>query len=192
MSYSPFVSRHPVSVKLTFAHDDFDLRPPSFHFQPPPPLIPSPSVIHVSYPSLLAISSLFSVGASTHPGTGVPIVLAGSKLTTAAILESFSLPLPPALPSALSSLSVPYGGKPRTALATTSRSELDRVRKRNVMDLERWVQVLAMLMVVFVAWSLAQAVTPGEGGSRAGWKRVFETNGSSRGVEGSKLVGGDW
>ncbi|KAI7899018.1 phytoene dehydrogenase [Cokeromyces recurvatus] len=33
--------------------------------------------------------NLFFVGASTHPGTGVPIVLAGSKLTSDQVCESF-------------------------------------------------------------------------------------------------------
>ena len=40
------------------------------------------------------IQNLYFVGASTHPGTGVPIVLAGSKLTTSQILEDLGLPKP--------------------------------------------------------------------------------------------------
>ncbi|KAI1628787.1 phytoene dehydrogenase [Exophiala viscosa] len=40
------------------------------------------------------ISNLYFVGASTHPGTGVPIVLAGSKLTTGQILDDLRLPRP--------------------------------------------------------------------------------------------------
>ncbi|KAK5033725.1 hypothetical protein LTR13_006777 [Exophiala sideris] len=40
------------------------------------------------------ISNLYFVGASTHPGTGVPIVLAGSKLTTGQILDDLGLPQP--------------------------------------------------------------------------------------------------
>ncbi|KAI9475520.1 MAG: phytoene dehydrogenase [Benjaminiella poitrasii] len=39
--------------------------------------------------------NLFFVGASTHPGTGVPIVLAGSKLTSDQVCKSFGkTPLP--------------------------------------------------------------------------------------------------
>lgn len=40
------------------------------------------------------IERCFFVGASTHPGTGMPICLAGSKITTGQILESFGLPKP--------------------------------------------------------------------------------------------------
>ncbi|KAI1114675.1 phytoene dehydrogenase [Nemania sp. NC0429] len=36
----------------------------------------------------------YFVGASTHPGTGVPIVLAGSKITTEQILEDMGRPIP--------------------------------------------------------------------------------------------------
>jgi len=43
------------------------------------------------------IKNLYFVGASTHPGTGVPIVLAGSKITTGQILEDLGMvkPWPP-------------------------------------------------------------------------------------------------
>lgn len=37
---------------------------------------------------------LYFVGASTHPGTGVPICLAGSKVTTEQILDSFGMERP--------------------------------------------------------------------------------------------------
>ncbi|KAF3918019.1 hypothetical protein ABW21_db0203563 [Orbilia brochopaga] len=40
------------------------------------------------------ISSLYFVGASTHPGTGVPICLAGAKITTEQILEDFGIEKP--------------------------------------------------------------------------------------------------
>ncbi|KAF8309328.1 phytoene desaturase [Clavulina sp. PMI_390] len=40
------------------------------------------------------IDSCFFVGASTHPGTGVPIVLAGAKLTAEQVLKSLDLPIP--------------------------------------------------------------------------------------------------
>ncbi|KAI3320781.1 phytoene dehydrogenase [Xylariaceae sp. AK1471] len=36
----------------------------------------------------------YFVGASTHPGTGVPIVLAGSKITTEQILDDLRMPVP--------------------------------------------------------------------------------------------------
>ncbi|EXJ92522.1 hypothetical protein A1O3_01074 [Capronia epimyces CBS 606.96] len=41
-----------------------------------------------------AINNLYFVGASTHPGTGVPIVLAGSKITTGQILDDLGISKP--------------------------------------------------------------------------------------------------
>ncbi|KIX06153.1 uncharacterized protein Z518_04127 [Rhinocladiella mackenziei CBS 650.93] len=40
------------------------------------------------------VGSLYFVGASTHPGTGVPIVLAGSKITAGQILDGLGLTIP--------------------------------------------------------------------------------------------------
>jgi phytoene desaturase (3,4-didehydrolycopene-forming) len=47
-----------------------------------------PSTKHGSY------KHLYFVGASTHPGTGVPIVLAGSKITTEQILDDLGMEKP--------------------------------------------------------------------------------------------------
>ena len=47
-----------------------------------------PSTRHAS------IKDLYFVGASTHPGTGVPICLAGSKITSEQVLESFGMGKP--------------------------------------------------------------------------------------------------
>ena len=41
-----------------------------------------------------SIDKLHFVGASTHPGTGVPICLAGSKITSEQVLEDFGMPKP--------------------------------------------------------------------------------------------------
>ena len=41
-----------------------------------------------------SIKNLYFVGASTHPGTGVPIVLAGSKITTSQILADLEIKEP--------------------------------------------------------------------------------------------------
>jgi phytoene desaturase (3,4-didehydrolycopene-forming) len=41
-----------------------------------------------------SIKDLYFVGASTHPGTGVPIVLAGSKITTTQILTDLKMSIP--------------------------------------------------------------------------------------------------
>jgi phytoene desaturase (3,4-didehydrolycopene-forming) len=40
------------------------------------------------------IKNLYFVGASTHPGTGVPIVLAGSKITTGQVLDDLAMQKP--------------------------------------------------------------------------------------------------
>jgi len=40
------------------------------------------------------LGSTYFVGASTHPGTGVPIVLAGAKITAEQILDDLKLPKP--------------------------------------------------------------------------------------------------
>lgn len=47
-----------------------------------------PSTKHAS------IDRLYFVGASTHPGTGVPICLAGSKVTSAQVLDDFKMQVP--------------------------------------------------------------------------------------------------
>lgn len=41
-----------------------------------------------------SIDRLYFVGASTHPGTGVPVVLAGAKLTSEQILDDFDMEKP--------------------------------------------------------------------------------------------------
>ncbi|KAF2839058.1 Phytoene dehydrogenase-like protein [Patellaria atrata CBS 101060] len=41
-----------------------------------------------------SIDSLYFVGASTHPGTGVPIVLAGSKIVAEQILKDYRMEVP--------------------------------------------------------------------------------------------------
>ena len=40
------------------------------------------------------LEKTYFVGASTHPGTGVPIVLAGAKLTAEQILRDMGMPVP--------------------------------------------------------------------------------------------------
>ena len=41
-----------------------------------------------------SIEDLYFIGASTHPGTGVPICLAGSKVTSQQVLDTMRLPYP--------------------------------------------------------------------------------------------------
>lgn len=40
------------------------------------------------------LKNSYFVGASVHPGTGVPIAIAGSRLVTETILEDLAVPLP--------------------------------------------------------------------------------------------------
>lgn len=65
----------------------------------------------------------YFVGASTHPGTGVPIVLAGAKITAEQILADLRLPVPwQPHPDQLVDQGVPQ---------TAATSPLDRVRRRS-------------------------------------------------------------
>ncbi|KAI1876181.1 uncharacterized protein JN550_001677 [Neoarthrinium moseri] len=65
------------------------------------------------------LDNAYFVGASTHPGTGVPIVLAGAKITTEQILEDFGMPVTwQTHPSKLKDQGVPQ---------TKSTSQLDKV-----------------------------------------------------------------
>lgn len=41
-----------------------------------------------------SIKRMYFVGASTHPGTGVPVVTCGSKLTSEAVLQDFKISIP--------------------------------------------------------------------------------------------------
>nr|AKR17055.1 phytoene dehydrogenase [Sporobolomyces pararoseus]UGY86998.1 phytoene desaturase [Sporobolomyces pararoseus]UGY87004.1 phytoene desaturase [synthetic construct] len=41
-----------------------------------------------------SVKNAYFVGASAHPGTGVPIVLAGARLATTQILQDYNLPIP--------------------------------------------------------------------------------------------------
>lgn len=63
----------------------------------------------------------YFVGASTHPGTGVPIVLAGAKITTEQILSDLGMPIPwQTHPAQLEDQGVPQ---------TRTMNELDRLQK---------------------------------------------------------------
>jgi phytoene desaturase (3,4-didehydrolycopene-forming) len=65
------------------------------------------------------IDDLYFVGASTHPGTGVPIVLAGAKLVTEQVLHDLHLEerLPAAAPSDKQGV---QGGSPLDVIKGTS------------------------------------------------------------------------
>lgn len=64
-----------------------------------------PSITHTTSPGILdgllpgvgarrGLENVYFVGASTHPGTGVPIVLAGSKLTAGMVCKEAGIPVP--------------------------------------------------------------------------------------------------
>ena len=68
------------------------------------------------------ITNLYFVGASTHPGTGVPIVLAGSKITTGQILDDLGMvqPWSPGLHSKKRVSSLDKEGNPPLDLTRTA------------------------------------------------------------------------
>lgn len=75
------------------------------------------------------IKGLYFVGASTHPGTGVPIVLAGSKITSSQILDDLGMTKP-----------WPIGGLKRKFVSVLDKDG------RTTIDLNT---VLAIVMVFF-------------------------------------------
>lgn len=85
------------------------------------------------------IKNAYFVGASTYPGTGVPIVLAGAKITTEEILKD-------------AGVAVPWGGKAPVVQdhgvpQHGDVSPLDRVRRKTVVD-EVVLAILALLAVL--------------------------------------------
>lgn len=89
------------------------------------------------------VKNAYFVGASTYPGTGVPIVLAGAKMTTEAILQD-------------AGVAAPWKGKPpcvqdRGMPQGTSTSPLDVARRRTCTDEVAWVLLLTALTAI-AAW----------------------------------------
>ncbi|KAF8862605.1 phytoene desaturase [Acephala macrosclerotiorum] len=87
-----------------------------------------------------SISGCYFVGASTHPGTGVPIVLAGAKITTEQILSDLKLP-------------VPWGGKGKAVrdegmFQGKGTGELDKVRKGGAILSDLGIFILAIIVLV--------------------------------------------
>jgi len=80
------------------------------------------------------INGLYFVGASTHPGTGVPIVLAGSRITSEQVLHDCGLP-------------VPWGQAASTKekQAVKEGREIDKVHLRPLLS---WLHVVAILMAL--------------------------------------------
>ena len=103
-----------------------------------------PSTKHAS------IEGLYFVGASTHPGTGVPICLAGSKVTSEQVLEGFEMSTPW---SAATAAEGKEGGKGEVR-------EIDRVSVRPVVS--NW-HVALWVLGVLVLWVVYQRLGGGFG-----------------------------
>lgn len=85
------------------------------------------------------VKGVYFVGASTHPGTGVPIVLAGAKITCEQILRDLGM-------------SVPWMGKEAVVSDEGVRQgkvmrEIDRVRRGGAILSDVGIWVLAFLVV---------------------------------------------
>ncbi len=115
-----------------------------------------PGIVHKS------LKGCYFVGASTHPGTGVPIVLAGAKMTTRQILKDYGV------------VDVVEGveGKDNTWAAEVNDSgvlqgkgtrEIDRHQKRTL-GIEELVLALAMALAVIVCAGLVGTLLEVEGG----------------------------
>lgn len=89
------------------------------------------------------INGVYFVGASTHPGTGVPIVLAGARLTSEQVLDDLGM-------------RVPWRGRPSKVLdqgvpQNKETSEMDRIRKPL-----SWSMTIVYLLLAL--WSVWQAL----------------------------------
>ncbi|KAL8988871.1 MAG: hypothetical protein Q9177_002120 [Variospora cf. flavescens] len=82
-----------------------------------------------------SIERLHFVGASAHPGTGVPIVLAGAKLTSEQVLEGFGM-------------DKPWGKESFKGKGERTR-DIDRIRVRPVMS-NVYIALLALILVLAV------------------------------------------
>jgi phytoene desaturase (3,4-didehydrolycopene-forming) len=91
-----------------------------------------------------SINDLFFVGASTHPGTGVPIVLAGAKLVTDQVMKHLGL--------AHRLQETNMGG----GLRKQSRSPLDAAQRTGWYAVVQWL--VALLLTVFLAVTFRRAI----------------------------------
>ncbi|KAI1764887.1 phytoene desaturase [Hypoxylon sp. FL1150] len=95
------------------------------------------------------IRGVYFVGASTHPGTGVPIVLAGARLTSEQVLDDLGM-------------QVPWRGRPSRVLdqgvpQNKETSELDRIRK----PLSWSMAAVYLLLAIWSVWQALQYWRPG-------------------------------
>ncbi|KAF2157328.1 Phytoene dehydrogenase [Myriangium duriaei CBS 260.36] len=89
-----------------------------------------------------AIEALYFVGASTHPGTGVPICLAGGKIVAEQVLEDLRMEVP------WRRAEVESEERLKGRMGTTGR-EMDVVR---ALYGEGWVQIVVLLVAVMLAF----------------------------------------
>jgi len=82
-----------------------------------------------------SIKGLYFVGASTHPGTGVPIVLAGSKITSQQVFDDYGVVAPWANHSPYKRGRAGMGGKGK---------EIDSVQSLPVLS---WLHVCVVLLL---------------------------------------------
>ncbi|KAF6816464.1 phytoene dehydrogenase [Colletotrichum plurivorum] len=87
------------------------------------------------------LEDAYFVGASTHPGTGVPIVLAGAKITAEQILEDRGLQVPWAKG---------FGGMLQPQQALPRNEKLDRVRYGFHFGSEEVAVLLIGLLAAFI------------------------------------------
>lgn len=91
------------------------------------------------------IKDMYFVGASTHPGTGVPIVLAGAKLVTEQVLGDLGLDERIKIQDRTVRLA-------RAAREPVSKSPLDVERMNTVQQWGKW----AVLFLALVLWVMIQ------------------------------------
>jgi len=84
-----------------------------------------------------SISDLYFVGASTHPGTGVPIVLAGAKLVAEQILEDRH-----------QQSCIPWGKATTSQEKQASSSPLDRAQNGPYLSWLVWILLSVVMTVV--------------------------------------------
>lgn len=85
-----------------------------------------------------AIEGLYFVGASTHPGTGVPIVLAGAKVVSEQVLGH-------------AKIRVPWANEDGEEVGKAGReSKIDRVEERN----GSWIYYVVIFFFALLVWSV--------------------------------------
>jgi phytoene desaturase (3,4-didehydrolycopene-forming) len=103
------------------------------------------------------LKNTYFVGASTHPGTGVPVVLAGSRITAEQILKDQKVP-------------IPWEGRPRETVATGIRQDkdthpLDKVA-RNVVSFSTLLALLIGLVLFVLLQNVKVCLDDGRSGLR--------------------------